>query len=136
VELRPRVSGYIERVDYEEGGEVEKGDVLFTIDQRPYRAALEQARAELARAEAQAALARTELARAGRLAESRAISAEEHDQRQAAARQAEANVRAARAAVDTAHSTWSLPRCGRPFPGGRGAHWSPPAIWRRPTPRC
>jgi membrane fusion protein, multidrug efflux system len=102
VELRSRVSGYIERVDYVEGGMVEKGDVLFTIDGRPYRAALEQANAELARAESQAELARSELARAGRLAESRAISAEEYDQRRAAARQAEANVRATRAAVDKA----------------------------------
>ncbi|WP_018232133.1 efflux RND transporter periplasmic adaptor subunit [Thioalkalivibrio thiocyanodenitrificans] len=120
VDLRPRVSGYIERVDYEEGGVVEKGDVLFTIDQRPYRAAFEQARAELARAEAQAALARSELARAGRLAESRAISAEEHDQRQAAARQAEANVRAARAALDTAALDLEFTEVRAPISGRAG----------------
>jgi membrane fusion protein, multidrug efflux system len=120
VDLRPRVSGYIERVDYEEGGVVEKGDVLFTIDQRPYRAAFEQARAELARAEAQAALARSELARAGRLAESRAISTEEYDQRQAAARQAEANVHAARAAVDTAALDLEFTEVRAPIAGRAG----------------
>jgi membrane fusion protein, multidrug efflux system len=120
VELRPRVSGYIERVDYEEGGVVEQGDVLFIIDQRPYRAAFEQARAQLARAEAQAALARSELARAGRLAESRAISTEEYDQRQAAARQAEANVHAARAAVDTAALDLEFTEVRAPIAGRAG----------------
>jgi multidrug efflux system membrane fusion protein len=52
VQLRPRVSGYIERIAYEEGQEVEKDQVLFVIDQRPYRAALARAEAELARARA------------------------------------------------------------------------------------
>ncbi|QVV82784.1 multidrug efflux RND transporter periplasmic adaptor subunit SdeA, partial [Serratia marcescens] len=47
VQLRPRVSGYIERVNYTEGDEVKKGQVLFTIDDRTYRAAREQAQAEL-----------------------------------------------------------------------------------------
>jgi membrane fusion protein, multidrug efflux system len=120
VALRPRVSGYIERVDYVEGGTVEEGDVLFTIDQRPYRAALEQARAELARAETQAELARSELARAGRLAESRAISAEEYDQRRAGARQAEAHVRAARAAVDKAALDLEFTEVRAPIAGRAG----------------
>ena len=55
VQLRPRVSGYIERVNYTEGDEVKKGQVLFTIDDRTYRAAREQAQAELVRARNQAA---------------------------------------------------------------------------------
>src|SRR4051794_43727 len=50
VDLRPRVSGYIDRVNYEEGQEVRKGDVLFTIDSRSYRAELARAQADLARA--------------------------------------------------------------------------------------
>lgn len=49
VQLRPRVSGYIDQVNYREGDEVKKGQVLFTIDDRTYRAALEQAQAELRR---------------------------------------------------------------------------------------
>jgi multidrug efflux system membrane fusion protein len=120
VELRARVSGYIDRVDYVEGGKVEKGDVLFTIDPRPYRAALEQARAEQVRAEAQAELARTELARAGKLAATRVISAEEHDQRRAAARQAEANVRAVRAAVETAALDLEFTEVRAPIAGRAG----------------
>jgi membrane fusion protein, multidrug efflux system len=120
VDLRARVSGYIERVDFVEGGKVEKGDVLFTIDARPYQAALEHARAGLARAETQAELARTELARAGRLAESRAISAEEYDQRRAAARAAEAHVRAARAAVETAALDLEFTRVRAPISGKAG----------------
>ena len=59
----PRVSGYIERVNYTEGDEVKKGQVLFTIDDRTYRAAREQAQAELVRARNQAALARSESSR-------------------------------------------------------------------------
>ncbi len=46
VQLRPRVSGYIDKVNYTDGQEVKKGQVLFTIDDRTYRAALEQAQAE------------------------------------------------------------------------------------------
>lgn len=120
VELRPRVSGYIERIAYVEGGEVAKGDVLFVIDQRPYRAALEHARAELARAETQAELARSELVRAGRLAEARAISAEEYDQRESALAQAEANVRAAKAAVDIAELNFEFTEVRAPIDGRAG----------------
>ena len=57
VEIRPRVSGYISSVNFTEGSEVKKGDVLFVIDQRPYAADLKRARAQLAQARAQAALA-------------------------------------------------------------------------------
>ena len=60
VELRPRVSGYVERVAYEEGQQVRKGDLLFRIDPRPYRAALDRAEAELARARSEAKLARAQ----------------------------------------------------------------------------
>src|SRR5690606_35200402 len=102
VELRPRVSGYIDRVKYRERNEVAQGDVLFVIDQRSYRAALARAEAELERARAEAVLARTDVDRARKLAESRAISTEVLNQREAAFAQAEANVRAAQAAVDVA----------------------------------
>ncbi|MEE7560646.1 biotin/lipoyl-binding protein, partial [Xanthomonas sp. Kuri4-2] len=56
VELRPRVSGYIDKVNYAEGQEVKKGDVLFTIDDRSYRAELARANADLVRARSQAEL--------------------------------------------------------------------------------
>src|ERR1044071_4226867 len=60
VEVRPRVSGYISSVSLTPGREAKKGDLLFTIDARPYEAALKGAKAELARARTQLALARTE----------------------------------------------------------------------------
>src|SRR6185295_19870748 len=64
VELRPRVSGYIERVAYEEGNEIHKGDLLFVIDQRRYRAAFDRANADLERARSESRLAGTEYQRA------------------------------------------------------------------------
>jgi len=58
VEVRPRVSGYIEKVTFKEGTEVRKGDVLFVIDARPYQAALAGAQADLARARTRSELAK------------------------------------------------------------------------------
>lgn len=120
VELRPRVSGYIERVDYVEGGEVRKGDVLFVIDQRSYRAALARAEAELARARAQADLARSEVARARKLADSRMISTEELDQRRAALARAEAAVHAAQAVVEVAALDLEFTQVRAPISGRAG----------------
>ena len=57
VEIRPRVSGYIKRVDFTEGEEVRKGEVLFEIDPRPYQADLERAQAQLEQARTAAELA-------------------------------------------------------------------------------
>src|SRR5436190_14430717 len=64
VEVRPRVSGYVQRIGFQDGDIVRKGQLLFVIDPRPYEAALAQARADLAGAEAQAANAQAELERA------------------------------------------------------------------------
>ena len=102
VELRPRVSGYVDKVAYKEGSEVAKGDLLFVIDQRPYRAQLAKAQADLARARSEAQLAKTQDARAQTLVSAKAISREEFDTRHAAVAQADAAVRAAEAAVTTA----------------------------------
>jgi multidrug efflux system membrane fusion protein len=120
VELRPRVSGYIESIDYTEGEEVEKGTVLFTIDDRSYRAELSLAEAELARARTQAALARREADRARTLIEQRAISTEELEQRIAAAERALADVQAAQAAVDQARLNVEWTRVRAPIKGRAG----------------
>ncbi|MGH6884493.1 MAG: efflux RND transporter periplasmic adaptor subunit [Geminicoccales bacterium] len=120
VDLKPRVSGYIERVNYTEGQEVAEGDVLFVIDQRPYRAALARAEADLARARAQAGLAQTEAARARKLAEQRAISTEELDQREAAVAQARAEVDAAEAAADIARLDLEFTEVRSPIDGRAG----------------
>jgi len=120
VQIRPRVSGYLHEVSYTEGREVAKGDVLFVIDQRPYRAALAQAEAELARARAQAALADSEVVRARKLLESRAISQEEHDQAIAAGAQAAANVGAVEAAVELARLDLEFTEVRSPIAGLAG----------------
>src|SRR5690606_3949535 len=100
VEVRPRATGYLQQVHFTDGQFVRAGQPLFTIDARPSRAALEQARAQLARAEAMLANARTELARSETLAASQAASQEEVEQRRAAVRAGVAEVNAARANVE------------------------------------
>ena len=117
VQLRPRVSGYIDAVNYREGDEVKKGQVLFTIDDRTYRAALEQAKAELARARSQAALARSESARTEKLIGTQAISREQWEQRRSAASQAQADVLSAEAAVDMAQLNLDFTRVTAPIDG-------------------
>ena len=120
VEVRPRVSGYIQSVNYTEGQEVASGDVLFVIDQRPYLAELERAQAELAAAEAQAELARSEVARAKKLVESRMISQEEYDRRAAASLQGNASIRAAAAAVEVAKLDLEFTKVRSPIDGRTG----------------
>jgi len=120
VEIRPRVSGYIHHVNFREGSEVRKGQVLFVIDPRPYRAELQRAEADLARARAQSELARSEVARAKKLLEARAISQEEHDQRIAADAQTGANVRAAQAAVEMARLNLEFTEVRSPIAGRAG----------------
>jgi len=102
VEVRPRVSGYIERVAFDEGAEVRKGDVLFVIDPRPYAAEVARAEAELARARTHRELARSEVDRAKRLVAVQAISREEFESRTSASSEGDAEVRAAEAALRTA----------------------------------
>lgn len=120
VELRPRVAGYIEQVNYVEGEDVVKGDVLFTIDPRPYRAALERAEAELARAETRVALARSELNRAEKLGAGGVISVEELDQRRAALASALAEVRAVEAALSVARLDMEFTQVRAPISGRAG----------------
>ena len=97
VDVKPRVSGYLVGTHFRDGQYVRRGQLLFTIDARPAQAQLDQARAQLVRAQAQAVNARTELARSRTLAEQRAASVEEVEQRQAALRSANADVSAASA---------------------------------------
>lgn len=117
VEIRPRVSGYISSVNFTEGSEVKKGDVLFVIDQRPYAAELKHAQAQLAQAKSQLALARSEKARAVSLLGQHAISQEEFDTRSSSSEQAEANVQLAEAALDTAQLNMTYTRVTAPISG-------------------
>jgi len=102
VEIRPRVSGTIDAVHFREGQLVKAGELLFTIDPRPYQAELAHTEAALAGAQARLGLARTELDRAHRLIEEHAIAQREMDQSEGALREADANVKVQEAAVLTA----------------------------------
>ncbi|HHA1986745.1 efflux RND transporter periplasmic adaptor subunit [Enterobacter ludwigii] len=117
VQLRPRVSGYIDKVNYTDGQEVKKGEVLFTIDDRTYRAALEQAQATLTRAKTQASLARSEANRTDKLVNTNVVSREEWEQRRSAAAQAQADIRAAQAAVDAAQLNLDFTKVTAPIDG-------------------
>lgn len=120
VDLRPRVGGYVQRVAYEEGEAVRKGDLLFAIDPRPYRAALDRAEAELERARSEAKLARAQDTRAKALVEARAISREEFETRNAATAQGNAAVRAAEAAVAAARLDLQFTEVRSPIDGRAG----------------
>lgn len=117
VEIRPRVSGYIRRIGFNEGNGVRKGQLLFEIDPRPYQADLARVEAELERARTGAVLARREVNRARRLVEVQAISREEFDTRVSARAQGEADVRAAEAQVTTARLNLDWTRVRSPLAG-------------------
>src|SRR6478736_1197632 len=102
VEIRDHVSGYIEKVHFKEGGEVKQGDLLFTIDQRPYQAVVNRAKAELAGARARAELASGEAKRAEGLVANKAISTDTFETRAKSATEANAAVQSAEAALTTA----------------------------------
>ena len=117
VEVRPRVSGYISSVSFKEGSEVKKGDVLLVIDPRPYQAERDKAAAGLAQARSQLALAKSERERAVKLIAQHALSQEEYDTRTAGNEQAQANVEAARAALDAANLNLEFTRVTAPIAG-------------------
>jgi len=102
VEVRARVSGFIERIHFRDGDMVSRGDLLFTIDQRPFAIAVEVAEAEVTRARAQVDLAQAEVDRALPLVQSRTLPQRELDTRQAQLRQANAALQSAQANLRSA----------------------------------
>src|SRR5437868_2978725 len=117
VEIRPRVTGYIESVNFAEGSIVHKGDLLFVIDPRPYKAELDKAEAEVTRAKARVELAQSDVVRSEKLLSIKAVSQEEYDQRVNASREAQANVEAARAAAESVRLDLSFTRVTAPITG-------------------
>ena len=117
VEIRPRVSGYIDKVAFKEGGLVKQGDLLFVIDPRPYQADYDRAAADLKRYKTALELARIESTRVQRLRESGAVSQEELDERTSTVAQAEANVAGAQAAVESAGLNMGFTRVTSPITG-------------------
>jgi multidrug efflux system membrane fusion protein len=117
VEIRPRVAGYLAGVHFEEGAEVKRGDLLFTIDDREYRAAADSADAAVASAATRADVARTELARTEKLAAVRAASTEELEQRRGGLQQAQADLKAAQAQARQAALNVGFTRITSPIDG-------------------
>ncbi len=99
VEVRARVSGYLDSIHFKDGQMVKKGDLLFTIDRRPFEAALEQAKATVEQAQANLAFTTADLARAQSLNAGTSITQQTIDQRIQAKRVAQSNVYAQEAAL-------------------------------------
>ncbi|UTW07856.1 multidrug efflux RND transporter periplasmic adaptor subunit MexE [Pseudomonas benzenivorans] len=117
VDIRPRVSGFIDRVAFAEGGLVKRGDLLFQIDPRPFQAEVKRLEAQLQQARANLARAASEARRGERLRQSNAISAELADARASAAQEAQAAVAGTQAELDNARLNLSFTRVTAPIDG-------------------
>ncbi len=121
VSIQPQVSGRITQLHFADGSNLKKGDLLFTIDPRPFEAQLHAAQADLFRGNAALNLAKTQWTRAEMLIQTKAISQEEYDTRRNAVDLAQAQVRQAEAAVETARL--NLEYCSIKSPiDGRAGH--------------
>ena len=117
VEIRPRVSGYLDQVAFTEGKIVKQGDLLFVIDPRPYKADYDRASADVKRYKTGLELAQIELVRVQRLKDSGAVSEEEFDERESTVAQAESNVAGSSAALESASLNLSFTRVTSPIDG-------------------
>src|ERR1700757_1205762 len=102
VDIRSRLSGYLSEIHFTDGQMVKKGDLLFTIDRRPFQIVLEQMRANLAQARANLAFAKADLERGQSLVQNKTITEQVYDQRTQAKNVAEASVAAQEAMVHSA----------------------------------
>jgi RND family efflux transporter MFP subunit len=117
VEVRARVSGYLNSIDFRDGEVVDRGELLFVIDPRPFEVAFERAKADLASAEAQSRLADIEFQRVSDLAQSPAFSRASYDQRRQEREAAQASVMAAEAAMANARLDLDYTRINAPIAG-------------------
>ncbi len=117
VEVRARVSGYLDKVHFKEGKEVKKGDLLFTIDPRPYQAEFDHANAEYERAVSQTDLAKNDFERAKRLIATKAISEEDYDTKSKTYTAVQAAVRSAKATLDSAKLNLEFTQIRAPIDG-------------------
>ncbi len=117
VEVRARVGGTIDRVHFQDGQEVKRGELLFSIDARPFTTELARAEAQLAGARTAAALATTEQARSTKLLAQRAVSQQEAEEAEANLRNTQASVRAAEAAVASARLNVEYAQIRAPIAG-------------------
>lgn len=120
VEVRARVSGYVESVRFKAGQAVNKGEVLFIIDQRPFKIALNDANARLEQAKSELQIAEDNFKRVQPLKATGAVSLEEYDRRQQAVTSAKARIGVAKAAVDNARLNLQFTRVTAPISGRIG----------------
>lgn len=119
-EVRPQVNGIIQKRLFKEGADVKAGDVLYQIDPSTYQAAYASAKANLARAEANVTSIRYRAERYRELVDSKAVSRQEYDDAVAALKQAEAEIQAGKAAVETARINLAYTRITAPISGRIG----------------
>jgi multidrug efflux system membrane fusion protein len=117
VDIRPQVPGTIVAVNFKDGALVKKGDTLFVIDPRPYQAEVDRTAAQLAAAQAQRQYAQTDWERAQRLIGDNAIAKRDYDEKQNASRSADANVKAAQAALEAAQINLGYTKVTAPVSG-------------------
>ena len=117
VELRPRVGGTIDKVHFTDGALVRKGDLLFSIDPRPFEAEAARAQSQLTSVKARFELAQSELARAQRLLDSQAVSKQEVDQLAASQRTSQADIQGAEAALRIARLNIEYAQVRAPIAG-------------------
>ncbi|MDP3841681.1 MAG: efflux RND transporter periplasmic adaptor subunit [Oxalobacteraceae bacterium] len=117
VDVRARVAGTLDKVHFREGQKVKKGDVLFTIDPRPFALEVARTQARLAAARTQSGLASSELARAEKLLPMQAVSQQEVDQLRAAVRTDETAIQAAEAELNVAKLNLSFTHITSPIDG-------------------
>lgn len=120
VEVRPRVAGYLEQANFEEGRQVKKGDLLFQIDDREYRAAHSRAVAEVERARSRAALAQRQLERSRQLVANKLVARNDLDLREDELAQAQADIKATQAAAEQARLNLEFTRVTAPIDGRVG----------------
>lgn len=120
VELRARVSGYLDKVHFKEGNEVKKGDLLFTIDRRPYQAEFDRAEAEYERTGSQTELAKNDSERAKRLIATKAISEEDYDTKLKTYLAAQATEKSAKATMESARLNLEFTQIRSPINGRVG----------------
>jgi membrane fusion protein, multidrug efflux system len=120
VSIQPQVSGRVTKIHFTDGGDLKAGDVLFTIDPRPYQAHLNQAEANVAQAQAGLNLARTNFSRVESISDPRAVSRQDFDAKKNAVEVAEAQLRQNRAAVETARLNLEYCTIRSPIDGRAG----------------
>jgi multidrug efflux system membrane fusion protein len=120
VEVRPRVSGYLQSVHFKEGAIVRHGDLLFQIDPRPFQAEADRLKGDLSQAKAQRSRAQSDFERAERLHNNDGMSAEEYDRRAAVRNEAEARIASTEAALRGAQLNLDFTRVTAPITGRVG----------------